>query len=110
MLDDEIIEQLELQNKVLQANNKGLKDKIDELRNKNAELRVDLEVKNAELKAEKEKNEELEKYKRKHTLIKHNYVSKDKIKAKIEFIKKLNEKIYYEENVISILQELLMEE
>lgn len=31
MSDDERIEQLELENKVLQDNNKGLKDKIDEL-------------------------------------------------------------------------------
>lgn len=30
MSDDERIEQLELEVKVLQANNKGLKDKIDE--------------------------------------------------------------------------------
>ena len=56
MSDDEIIEQLELENKVLQANNKGLKDTIDELRNKNAELRDELEVKNVELNEEKEKN------------------------------------------------------
>lgn len=35
---------------------------------------------------------------------------KDTIKAKIEFIKSLNEKLYYEENVISILQSLLEKE
>lgn len=34
----------------------------------------------------------------------------DKIKAKIEFIKSLKEKIYYEENVITILQSLLEKE
>lgn len=34
----------------------------------------------------------------------------DKIKAKIEFIKSLKEKLYYEENVISILQSLLEKE
>lgn len=34
----------------------------------------------------------------------------DKIKAKIDFIKNLNEKLYYEENVISILQSLLEKE
>lgn len=34
MSDDERIEQLELENKVLQDNNKGLKAKIDELQKK----------------------------------------------------------------------------
>lgn len=34
----------------------------------------------------------------------------EKIKERIDFIKKLNEKIYYEENVINILQELIPEE
>lgn len=41
---------------------------------------------------------------------KDNYINKDKIKAKIEFIKSLKEKFYYEENVISILQSLLEKE
>ena len=42
--------------------------------------------------------------------IRNKFVSKDKIKAKIEFIKSLKEKFYYEENVISILQSLLEKE
>jgi hypothetical protein len=40
-------------------------------------------------------------------MFKENLIPKSKIKEKIEFIKSLNEKLYYEENVISILQELL---
>lgn len=35
------------------------------------------------------------------------YVPISKIEEKIDFIKSLNEKIYYEENVISILEELM---
>lgn len=38
MNDDERIEQLKLENKVLQENNKGLKAKIDELQKENEEL------------------------------------------------------------------------
>ena len=38
------------------------------------------------------------------------YTPNDKIKAKIEFIKSLKEKFYYEENVISVLQSLLEKE
>jgi len=37
------------------------------------------------------------------------YIPKSKVKEKIELIKSLHEKIYYEENVVSILQELLEE-
>ena len=36
-----------------------------------------------------------------------NTISKDKIREKIEFIKSLREKFYYEENVISILEDLI---
>lgn len=41
--------------------------------------------------------------------IERYYVDKNEIREKIEFIKSLKEKFYYEENVISILQELLGE-
>lgn len=40
----------------------------------------------------------------------YNYISKDKIKAKIEEIKKSKENIYFEEHLESILQSLLEKE
>ena len=72
--------------------------------------------KNKELELEIDKiNEEKELYKFSgqnafiNVFINSNYISKDKIKEKIELIKSLNEKIYYEENVIDILNDLLEE-
>ena len=38
------------------------------------------------------------------------FIRIDKIKAKIEFVKSLKEKLYYEENVIEILESLLEKE
>lgn len=67
MSDDERIEQLELENKVLQENNKGLKAKIDELQKENQEL--------------KEKYENINWYFENQ---KENFISKDKIR---KFIK-----------------------
>lgn len=49
--------------------------------------------------------EELEKYKRKHSLIKCHYISKDKIKAKIEYYKKIDNAVG-----IRVLKALLEEE
>lgn len=42
-----------------------------------------------------------------HEQVKQLYIPKSKVREKIDFIKSLNEKIYYEENVISILKDLL---
>lgn len=54
--------------------------------------------------------EELKKYEKYYEEMEEvnkKFIAVDKIKAKIEFIKSLKEKIYYEENVISVLQSLL---
>lgn len=61
---------------------------------------------------------ELEKYKRKHSLIKCHYISKDKIKAKIKEYKKQIEELKDSqiftqteyEGAINVLQSLLKEE
>lgn len=58
--------------------------------------------------------EELEKYKRKHSLIKNHYISKDKVKDKIEHLKSYKGLVMYEkynyEAIIRHLEELLEEE
>ena len=73
MSDEERIEQLELEVKVLRANNKGLKDKIDEQSKEIEELKKPKYVINCET------NE--------ITKLTNDFVSKDKIKAKIEEVK-----------------------
>ena len=97
MSDDERIEHLELEIKVLRANNKGLKDKIN--------------VQSKEIEALKLIQESY-----KEMIEKNNYISKDKIKAEIE---ELQEDIKYSANPLSIdnskfgikvLQSLLKEE
>ena len=70
MPDEERIEKLELENKVLQQNNKGLKAKIDEQQKEIEEL--------------KEKTKKCEYYEMVADELYKNSVSKDKIKAKIE--------------------------
>lgn len=102
-------------------------EKIEELRNQNAELRDELEVKNAELNKEKEKNKELVESNfrmvydaiRNEEIKTEDYISKFKIKAKIEEAKKIiDEKnfcIYTETqyikavNQLEILESLLKE-
>lgn len=92
MSDEERIEQLELEVKVLRDNNKGLKDKIDEQSKEIEELkRKERLIKtykgnlpdNVELiclcKKDFERN------------ISDDYISKDKIKAKIKELEKLND-------------------
>ena len=73
-----------------------------------------IEKQSKEIEELKDKNKKLEdeeiKIRAKFILSLDNYIGKDKIKAKIEFIKSLKEKFYYEENVISILQSLLEKE
>ena len=103
---------------------KGLKDTIEELRNQNAELRDKLEEKNAELNKEKEKNKELEDNANKametlwnnvRSYIERDYISKDKIKAKIEEYNKQRQKAETQKinemfvNYIDVLEELLGE-
>lgn len=56
-----------------------------------------------------QRNKELEESNHNLLLIVENSILKSKVKEKIEFIKSLNEKLYYEENVISILKDLLGE-
>ena len=85
MLSDERIEQLELEVKVLRANNKGLKDKIDEQSKEIEEL--------------KEKTKKCEYYEMVADELYKNSVSKDKIKAKIE---ELQDDIKYSANPLSI--------
>ena len=80
MSDDERIEHLELEIKVLRANNKGLKDKIN--------------VQSKEIEALKLIQESY-----KEMIEENNYISKDKIKAKIE---ELQEDIKYSANPLSI--------
>lgn len=75
---------------------------IEELRNKNAELRDELEEKNAELNEEKEKNKKYivqltdPEYRRLVDVIKADRDKewKDKIKAKIEYNKTFNDDIH----------------
>ena len=66
MLSDERIEQLELEVKVLRANNKGLKDKIDEQSKEIEELK------------------KYEKYYEEMEEVNKKFIAVDKIKAKIE--------------------------
>lgn len=91
MLSDERIEQLELEVKVLRANNKGLKDKIDEQSKEIEELKdesKEYQIGFAQGCYEKDLD------------------WKDKIKAKIEEIDKKLEYEYCKE----VLQSLLNEE
>ena len=115
MSDEERIEQLELENKVLQDNNKGLKTKIDEQSKEIEELKKPKYVINC-------KTNEI-------TKLTNDFVSKDKIKAKIEECRKIlysfekelelkanKEKYIHKESMncllsqISILQSLLEKE
>ena len=84
MSDDERIEQLELENKILQKNNKGLKAKIDEQSKEIEEL--------------KEDNKHQWEERCKLTFELENSTSNDKIKAKIEEYKKEIEKLYKKKN------------
>ena len=75
MSDEERIEQLELEVKVLRANNKGLKDKIDEQSKEIEELKKPkyiIDCKTGEI-----------------TTLTNDFVSKDKIKAEIEELKNM---------------------
>ena len=74
MSDEERIEQLELENKVLQDNNKGLKTKIDEQSKEIEELKKPKYLLNA-------KTGEIT------TINNSEFISKDKIKAEIEELK-----------------------
>ena len=90
MPDEERIEQLELEVKVLQANNKGLKDKIDEQSKEIEEL--------------KEKNENLLDALNNSIDIKKYWVNKDKIKE----ILGIEEETDTEE-ILSLLQTIVDE-
>ena len=105
MSDDERIEQLELENKILQKNNKGLKAKIDEQSKEIEELK-EKNKPEPDCAEPIERTEEMVNMK----WVNHNYIRKDKIKAKIEEIKKSKENIYFEEHLESILQSLLEKE
>lgn len=80
MSDDEIIENLELENKVLNENNKGLKEKIDEQRKEIEKLQKALMT--ATLKIEGLKIE---------AVYNNNYISKDKIKNMIKELEDIDE-------------------
>ena len=83
MSDEERIEQLELEVKVLRANNKGLKDKIEELKKENLEIRDWKYVIDSYEDLERLKELDLVKIKGKE------YISKDIIKEKIEQFKQV---------------------
>lgn len=121
MSDEERIEQLELEVKVLRDNNKGLKDKIDEQSKEIEELKEKTKkCEYYEMVADElsKEIEELKKYKEGYKLLNYgldNYISKDKIKQKIEELKKIIEfeKPTYEEELkyaIEVLQSLLKED
>ena len=104
MSDEERIEQLELENKVLQKNNKGLKAKIDEQQKEIEKLKE--KIKNFTIEDEKifiQFGEIIEKKK-----------WENKIKAKIEEYERLSNNITIQPQIypyiIEVLQSLLEKE
>ena len=94
---------------------KILKDKLykgKELETRNnpmSDIVNEIIIENRAIESLLQRNKELEESNHNLLLIVENSILKSKIKEKIEFIKSLKEKIYYEENVISILKDLLGE-
>lgn len=94
---------------------KILKDKLEkgkELETRNnpmSDIVNEIIIENRAIESLLQRNKELEESNHNLLLIVENSILKSKIKEKIEFIKSLKEKIYYEENVISILKDLLGE-
>lgn len=99
MPDEERIEQLELEVKVLRANNKGLKDKIDEQSKEIEELKVN----NKKL---QDKAKELIYEKQQLTSALLDSTPNDKIKAKIDEVCEST----IEESNVDILYSLLEKE
>ena len=80
-----------------------------------ADLEKENAVKESHIKIVSAYNEELEKYKRKHSLIKNHYISKDKIRDKIEELEEMkldNDDVFgqMKKYAVLVLKEILGED